>query len=590
MEQTMTMTLPRWSLNDLLAEPVESSLESALAELHGKVDAFAARRGELTAAISADDFLSWLRAQEEIMVQASRVGAYVQLLFTEDTKNAVALNLRDRVDQALTEMENRLLFFSLWLKGIDDETAARITPPSGEYRYYVENIRKFKPYTLAEAEEKIVNLKDTNGIDALVNVYDMITSAFTFTVEVDGQTRTLTRDQVGALYYHPSADVRAAAFQELYRVYGEHSAVLSQIYNHRVRDWHAEALTLRSYPAPIAPRNLDNDIPDEVVDVLLEVCRRNNNVFQRYFRWKADRLGMDRLRRYDIYAPISKSDKTFEFDHAVQMTLESFGDFSPRMADLAASIMADGHIDAQNRPGKRGGAFCYAVLPGLTPWVMVNYTGLARDVATLAHELGHAVHGLMAADHSPLTFHASLPLAETASVFGEMLLTDRLLREESDPAVRRDLLSETLGSAYATVQRQAYFTIFEREAHRSIVDGRTVEQLCAQYLDNLRDQFGDSLELSDEFQWEWISIPHIYHTPFYTYAYSFGQLLVLALYQQYRREGQAFVPRFHKILAYGGSEAPATVLREAGIEIGSADFWQGGYDVLSEMIDELESL
>lgn len=590
MEQTMTVTTPRWSLNDLLAEPVERSLESALAELETQVAAFEAKREELTDAITPAAFRKWLGALEEITTLAGRLGAYAQLLFTEDTKNSVALNLRDRLDQVLTAIDNRMLFFSLWLKEIDDATAARITPADGDYRYFVASVRKFKPYTLAESEEKIINLKDTNGIDAMVNLYDMLTSSFTFNVEVDGETRTLTRDQLGALYHHPSPDVRAAAFQELYRVYGDNSAVLSQIYNHRVRDWHAEALTVRNYPTAITPRNLANDIPDEVVDVLLDVCCRNSGVFQRYFRWKAAWLGMDKLRRYDIYAPLGKSDKTFEFGHAVDMTLDSFRDFSPLVADLAQRVFTANHVDAQSRPGKRGGAFCYSVTPEMTPWVMVNYTGRARDVATLAHELGHAVHGMMAGEHSQLTFHASLPLAETASVFGEMLLTDRLLREENDPSVRRDLLSYALGDAYATVQRQAFFTIFERDAHQAIVDGRPVEDICERYMANLRDQFGDSLELSDEFQWEWISIPHIYHTPFYTYAYSFGQLLVLALYQQYKRQGRAFVPRFLKILAYGGSEVPATVLREADIDITSADFWQGGYDVLTEMIDELEAL
>lgn len=583
-------TLPRWSLSALLPDPVESSLDTVLAELEANVSAFESKRGQLTEEIQPDDFLIWMRDLETIMTQASRLQAYAQLLFTEDTKNSYALNLRDRIDQVLTDAGNRMLFFGLWLKSIDEETAARITPAEGDYRYYVESARKFKPYTLNELEEQIINLKDTNGIDALVSVYDMLTNAFEFQIEVDGETKTLTRDGLSAYYHHPSPDVRAAAYQELYRVYGENSAVLSQIYNHRVRDWHAEALSLRKYPSAIAPRNLDNDIPDEVVEVLLDVCRRNSSVFQRYFRWKAGWLGMDGLRRYDIYAPLSKSDKTFDFEDAVAMTLDSFRDFSPQVADLAGRVFEANHIDAQPRPGKRGGAFCYSVLPSLTPWVMVNYTGRARDVATLAHELGHAVHGQMATKHSQLTFHASLPLAETASVFGEMILTDRLLRDESDPAVRRELLSSALGDAYATVQRQAFFTLFEREAHRNIVDGRTVEEVCALYMDNLRDQFGDSLELTEDFKWEWISIPHIYHTPFYTYAYSFGQLLVLALYQQYQQEGSDFVPRFLKILSYGGSEAPAKVLSEAGIEITSPAFWQGGYDVLSRMIDELEQL
>jgi oligoendopeptidase F len=230
------------------------------------------------------------------------------------------------------------------------------------------------------------------------------------------------------------------------------------------------------------------------------------------------------------------------------------------------------------------------VLPGLTPWVLMNYNGRPNDVATLAHELGHAIHALMAADHSVLTFHSSLPLAETASVFAEMLLLERLLNQETDPAVRRDLLARFIDDAYATVMRQAYFVLFEREAHGLIEEGKTADELAERYLENLRDQFGESLELSEEFRWEWVTIPHIYFRPFYCYAYSFGQLLVLALYSQFRAEGESFVPRYLKILAHGGSQSPAHILSEAGIDMASADFWQGGFDVLSEMIGELEAL
>jgi oligoendopeptidase F len=230
------------------------------------------------------------------------------------------------------------------------------------------------------------------------------------------------------------------------------------------------------------------------------------------------------------------------------------------------------------------------VLPGVAPWVLLNYVGKVNDVLTMAHELGHAVHALMAGDHSAFTFRSTLPLAETASVFSEMLLNDRLLREEDDSAVRRGLLARVLDDAYATVARQAYFVLFEQEAHRQVTGGATTDDLCALYLDNLHEQFGDAVEISDDFRWEWIAIPHIYSTPFYCYAYSFGHLLVLALYQQYRNEGVSFVPRFLKILAYGGSQSPEHIISEAGFDMASPGFWQGGFDVLRGMLDELEAL
>jgi oligoendopeptidase F len=384
--------------------------------------------------------------------------------------------------------------------------------------------------------------------------------------------------------------MRAAAYQEHYRVYTDNSAVLAQIYNHIVRDWRDERQTLRGYPTPISPRNLYNDIPDSVVEVLLDVCRRNNTLFQRYFRLKAGWLGLDRLRRYDIYAPLAPTDRDYPYADGVALILDSLNRFAPRTAELVQRVIDADHVDAEPRPGKRGGAFCYAVAPELTPWVLMSYDGKARDLATLAHEFGHAIHGMLAADRSPLTFHASLPLAETASVFSEILLNERLMKEERDPAVRRDMLAYALDDAYVTVQRQANFTLFEREAHRLIQSGATPDEVCAAYLDNLRNQFGDAVDVADEFRWEWISIPHFYHTPFYTYAYSFGQLLVLALYEQYKREGEAFVPRYLKLLSYGGSAEPYRVLQEAGFDVASPEFWQGAYDALAAMLAELEAL
>ncbi|RME49766.1 MAG: oligoendopeptidase F, partial [Caldilineae bacterium] len=381
-----------------------------------------------------------------------------------------------------------------------------------------------------------------------------------------------------------------AAYDELYRVYSEEGTLLAQIYNYRVRDWANEQINLRRFASPIAVRNLANDIPDAVVDTLLEVVAAEAPVFRRYFALKAKWLGLPRLRRYDLYAPLSTAEKKIPYPDAVNMVLDTFHAFSPPVGAHARRVFAEQHIDSEIRPGKRGGAFCASILPETTPYVLLNYTGEVRDVATLAHELGHAIHAMLAADHSVLTFHAALPMAETASVFAEMLLTDRLLAEEKDPAVRRDLLAAALDDAYATILRQAYFVLFEREAHRLMLEGKTVDELNEAYLQNLHHQFGDAVDVADIFKWEWISIPHIYHTPFYCYAYSFGQLLVLALYRRYKEEGAAFTPHYLKILSYGGAASPAHILTEAGIDMTSPDFWRGGFRVLEEMIDELEAI
>ena len=583
-------TTTPWSLKDLLPDPVDRAVEQHLSQLEQTVSELEAMRPDLTPEISAPAFAQALQLLESLNSRTRRLQGYSYLWLSEDTQNEAALNLRDRLDQSLVSLGNRILFFEIWFKDLPDAAAERLIAGSGDLKYFLESIRRFKPYTLSEREEMLLALKDPNGIDALVSLYEMIVNRFTFSLDVDGGKQILTRDQLTSYYFNPSIEIRAAAYRELYRVYAENSTVLAQIYSHRVRDWHAEGIELRGYSSPISARNLGNDLPDEVVDTLLSVCRKNAILFQRYFLLKARCLGLEKLRRYDIYAPLAKAEKKYDFSFARQLVLDTFQEFSPQVANLAKRVFDHQHLDSETRRGKRGGGFCYAALPELTPWVLVNYSGRPGDIATLAHELGHSVHAMLAKDHSILSFHAPQPLAETASIFAEMQLTDRLLREEQDPAVRRDLLVRVIDDAYATVIRQAYFTLFERDAHRMLVEGKSFDELAEHYFSNLSEQFGKAVELTDEFRWEWITVPHIYDAPFYTYSYSFGQLLVLALYQQYRREGAAFIPRYLKILSYGGSETPIKILQEAGLDITCAAFWQGGFDVLDNMITDLTQI
>jgi oligoendopeptidase F len=452
----------------------------------------------------------------------------------------------------------------------------------------LEEIRHFKPHTLTESEEKIINIKDVNGIQALVTLYDSITNRYVFKVEVDGEVKEMTRGQLMVLVRSSDPDQRAAAYQEQFRVYGDDGPILGQMYQTLIRDWRAESIDLRKYASPISARNLVNDLPDEVVDTLLAVCKDNTDVFQRYFELKAKWLGVDKLRRYDLYAPVAESEKTYDYNQGIELTLKAFEDFEPRVAELAKKVFDENHIDSEVRKGKQDGAFCASVVPGYTPYVKVNYQGKATDVATLAHELGHAIHSMLAFDHNVFTFHSALPMAENASTFAEMLLVDRLLEFEDDPAVRRDILFQQVDDAYATIMRQIFFALFEVTAHDMVAEGATVDEISAAYFKNLELQFGDAVELSEEFKWEWVAIPHFLHVPFYVYAYSFGQLLVLSLYQQYKEEGDSFKPRYIKILEAGGSSSPVDICAEAGLDITKAEFWQGGFDVIKAMVEQLE--
>ncbi|MDH3253721.1 MAG: M3 family oligoendopeptidase [Acidobacteriota bacterium] len=584
-----------WSLSGLLPNTKTETISSRLQELEALVSELEAERSRLELELEPSELRRLIERYEAAAEKSYVLSAYGSLWFASDTQDEAALTYSNRMDQVLTGLQNRLLFFTLWWKDLDDDAAERLLPAgddilSADYRHFLRDLRRLKDFTLDEPSERIVNLKDANGIQAVLTLYSMLTNRLEFELDVDGETKTLSRSEVSAYFYSPDADRRESAYHEIHRVYEADAKILGQIYVNRVRDWASENLELRGFGSPIAVRNLANDIPDDAVEALLGVCTESAPIFQRYFRLKAKWLGLEKLRRYDLYAPLAASDRQIPYEEGVETVLETFDRFHLQVGSLARRVFDDDHIDSELRKGKKGGAFCATVLPSQTPWILLNYTGKVRDVATLAHELGHAVHSLLAEDHSVLTQHASLPLAETASVFAEQLLTDRLLAQEQDPVVRRELLAASMDDIYATVLRQAYFVRFEIEAHRAILEGQAPEALHERYFSLLEEQFGGSVELANEFRYEWVSIPHIYQTPFYCYAYSFGQLLVLALYRRYQEQGEGFVPGYLRLLAHGGSARPQEILSEVGVDVTDPEFWRGGFRVVEGIVDELESL
>lgn len=580
----------RWDLTVLLETPSGEPLEQALNDIEARTIKFEQARARLKPEIDEEEFLDLVQEFDGLNRVLRSIGYYGELWFSEDTQNQNALAFKTKMEQLSTQVANRVMFFSLWWKEIDDANAARLMRNAGDYTYFLESERMFKPHTLSESQEQLINIKDVNGMGGLLNVYDMLTNKYVFQVTVNGEEKKLTYGELMTYSRHPDPQVRAAVYQELYRVYGEDAGVLAQIYASRINDWKAEQVELRHFKTPIAARNLGNDIPDAAVDTMLEVCRQNATLFQRYFKLKGKWLGLNPMRRSDVYAPLAPVDVDFPWAEGVTLVLDSFEKFSPRLAAEARTVFDAGHVDSEIRQGKRSGAFCASVLPEMPPYVLINYAGKARDVSTLAHELGHAVHARLAHEHSVLTFHSALPMAETASVFAEMILNERLLHDTDDPTVKRDILARMVDDAYATVMRQAFFAMFEKTAHEAFANGATADEVRELYWENLKAQFGDALEIQDDFKWEWVVVSHFYHVPFYVYAYSFGQLLTLALYRRYRAQGEAFKPNYFKILAYGGSASPKHILEEAGIDMTSAEFWQGGFDVIGEWIDQLETL
>lgn len=582
----------RWDLSELVIDHKSHEFTKRINELQRKVDGFGSIKNTLTPTIPTNEFFKIIKDIEQISEEASVLGGYASLLYSADTQSDEATSLLTKMSRLGSEIENKMLFFDLWWKRtIDEKNAERLISQAGNLAEYLRHKRILAKYSLSEPEEKIINTLDVTGPTALVKLYDKITNAFEYIVIINGKKKKMTREQLTALVRSTNANTRKIAYKALLSKYQQNKGVLGEIYQNLTLNWKDEGIALRGYSTPISVRNIANDVDDKTINSLLEVCKENAPLFHRFFSYKAKMLGLKKLRRYDLYAPNIKKikERNYPYEKAVRMVLDSLEKFSPTLAEYAEKVFAENHVDSEIRVGKRDGAFCSTITPKITPYVLLNYTGKSRDVFTLAHELGHAIHSMAASKQSILVSEAPLPLAETASTFSELLLYDNIA-SQMDDAERRLILSEKIDDLYATIIRQAFFTLFEITAHKQIADGTTVDDLSRSYYENLKAQFANSVELSDDFSIEWSCIPHFFHTPFYCYAYSFGNLLSLSLYQRYKKEGTSFQKPYQEILAAGGSQKPEKLLGQHGIDISSKEFWQDGFDYVKSRINELISL
>lgn len=582
-------TLPNWSLKELIDTSNPDAIGDTLSQYEELIKEIESWRTRLTPDVPVEDFINFIAILEKEESLSSVLEGFSEMQFEADTQNQGHLAIKDKISNILTDARNRTVFFSLWWAKLDDNNAGRLMK-AVEENYWLYHERLFKRYVRSEPEEQVINLKDSTGSKALKTLYSLIVDNLEFHLEVDGEKKTMTEGELNAYRYSQDPVLRQTCYKEFLRVFGLHSDSLSYIYKSIARDWFNEHIKLRGQTSPISVRNLANDIPDSVIETLMNAVRKNAGVFQRYFVLKAKIIGMQKLRRCDIYAPLPIPNKIYSFQEAKDLIFKVFGSFSPEMEKRAKRVFDENHIDAQVRKGKHNGAFCASILPKLTAWVSLSYQGGINDVETLAHELGHAVHDDFASVHPIFQNHPCLPLAETASNFGEMLLGSQLIENETDVEIKRYLLSKKLADAYASIGRQANFAMWEIKAHKLAAESAKLDDFSDAYLANLKEQFGDSIELDDDFRKEWMTIPHFYASPFYVYAYAFGLLLVYALFKMYKTEGESFKPKMLAILSAGGSASPSDILAKVGIDIADEKFWQGGFDSISEDIDALEKL
>lgn len=533
--------------------------------------------------------LAEFEALEELLVKPQM---YTQLLFSGDSGDDLNKTLSQRAAEFGNLMARELLFFDLEIMAIPDETFASLAddPRLATYRHHLESVRRFRHHTLPEREEQLLTQKGLTGAGAFSRLFDELSASFRFTLTVDGKEQEFSGEELLGFLHHPDAELRERAFAAFLKRHEEHGIVYSAVFNNIALD-HAQELELRGYTTPMEPTNIGNELSAEIVGRLMRVSEENYPLARDYFRLKARLLKVPKLKNSDIYAPLAESDRRYTFDEAKDLVLEAYGTFNPAYRPIIEAFFAERRIDVLPRPGKGGGAYCMGMTPSLPPYLLLNFTGNLRDVSTLAHELGHGLHYVLAQRQTMVNYHAPLPLAETASVFGEIVLTRLLLERESDPQLKIALLCAKIEDIIATTFRQNVLTRFEERMHLERKEGLlTATRLSALWWEENAKLYGDSVEMIEPYAWGWSYISHFIHARFYCYSYTFAELLVLSLYQTYHREGAAFIPAYEAIMASGGSQSPADTVRPAGIDLGDPDFWQRGYDVLAELIGELKGL
>ena len=532
------------------------------------------------------------RALEAIYDLRGRLGAFAYLNFSTDTGDTAFQAAVARVEELEASLSQKLVFFDLEWNALDDEAAAAILndPAVAGYRYYLEAERRYRPYNLSEAEEQIIIEKQVTGSGAWTRFFTQLTSAFRFDWLGDEVNMTFVLNKLR----DADRDAREMAWRKLSDKLNEKAMELTFIFNTLALD-KANGDRRRGFKSWVSSRNLSNKASDEVVEALISTVTSNYGLVARHYQLKRALLGYDELYDYDRYAPLNlkESEAFYGWEQARDIVLAAFDNFSPRMQAVARKFFDQRWIHAPVLPNKRGGAFAASTVASANPFVFLNFLGDARDVTTLAHELGHGIHMYLSGKEKGLfALYTPLTTAEMASTFAEMLVFQDLMAAEDDDEVKLAMLTEKIEDTFATVFRQISMNRFEDKMHtaRRSEGELTSARFNELWLETQRDMFGDSVAITQEYGSWWSYVPHFLHTPGYVYAYSFGELLVLALYRIYQEEGEAFVPKYIELLAAGDSDYPDKLLAKVGVDINDPGFWQKGIDVIGEWVTQAEKL
>ncbi len=584
-----------WDLTDFYEDHSDPQIEKDIEKALNKADEFGKEyRGKIEGGdISPRGLKEAMESYEDILETIHKVSSFAMLYYSLDTQDPDRGALLQKSQKKVSEVNNKLVFFELEWQNLDEEKAEEYMEDEAldHYKNYLRNWRRYKPYMLSEDEEQIIESLQNTAKDAFVRLFDQTIGEIQVTLEVDGEEKEMVLDQALSHLYDTDRENRKNAADGVTEALKDKNKLLTFIFNNIVQN-HATVGDFRDYPDPMTPRNLANRVDKETVDALMEAVMDNMDIVQRYYELKKKITGFDTLYDYDRYDPLPGTIPETDFKESKDKVLDAYEKFSPDMREIAEKFFENDWIDAELKAGKRGGAFSASTVPSVHPYVLLNFTDKTSDTMTMAHELGHGIHQYLARDQGVLQQSTPLTTAEMASVFGEMLLFDKLMNEVDDPENKLALLSDKLQSDFATVFRQVIMTRFEQMLHEAYAEKGELkaEQINELWMEANEKEFGDTLELRDKYGCWWSYVLHFVHYPFYCYAYAFGELLVLALYDKYKKEGEEFVPKYKELLKAGGSDDPKNLLKRIGVDVTDPEFWQGGLSILRDHVEMAEEL
>ena len=587
--------LPEWDLSDLYPAMDGPEIARDIASARRSAERFAKRYQGKLADLDGDTLAKSISDYEKIDEVLSRLMSYASLLYAGDMMDPENGRFYQSMQETVVGISSHLLFFTLEINRISDRGLVKSLKASAKLRHYeswLRDSRAYRPHQLDDQLEKLLHEKAVAGRSSWNRLFDETMADLVFEVDLPRGKQSLSSAEALNLLSSGDGAARKAAAKALGKTLGANVRLFSLITNTLAKDKEIED-KWRGFARPVSGRNLSNAVEDEVVDALSQSVRdAYPDLSHRYYKLKAKWFGVRKLDYWDRNAPLPDGDdRLIRWDDAVEKVLDAYGQFSPKLVNVAQEFFDNNWIDTPVRPGKSPGAFAHPTVPSAHPYLLLNYQGKTRDVMTLAHELGHGVHQVLAGKQGHLMSDTPLTLAETASVFGEMLTFRKLLAEADSPKLRKAMLASKVEDMLNTVVRQIAFYEFERRVHEKRREGELLsEEICAIWMDVQKESLGPAIRFEEEYKYFWTYIPHFIHSPFYVYAYAFGDCLVNSLYAVYENASEGFAERYLEMLRAGGTLRHKELLAPFGLDASDPAFWQKGLGVISGLIDELEAL